>query len=164
MAEVISELPFVDEHATVVDAAAEDVWLALAERLDRSFGGAGAQRYARAVGCAECAPSGPRPLATGSTIVGFRVVAAEPGSRLMLAGRHRFSDYTLTFRLDDAGGGRTRLRAETRAAFPGILGRTYRLLVIGSGGHVAGLRRLLAATRRQAEHTGLSDGPTAQID
>ncbi|OHV35375.1 hypothetical protein BCD49_04850 [Pseudofrankia sp. EUN1h] len=159
-----TQLPFIDEHTTVVDATPEDVWLALTDRLDRSFRGAGAQRYARAVGCANWAPSGPRPLAVGSTIVGFRVAAAVPGSYLTLAGRHRFADYTLAFRLDDAGAGRIRLRAESRAAFPGVPGRTYRLLVIGSRGHVVGLRRLLAATRRQAERPGPAGAPTSQID
>jgi hypothetical protein len=33
--------------------------------------------------------------------------------------------------------------AETRAVFPGPAGKLYRLLVIGSGAHVAVMRRML---------------------
>ncbi len=34
---------------------------------------------------------------------GFRVAAARPAEELALAGRHRFSDYALVFRLDPVG-------------------------------------------------------------
>jgi hypothetical protein len=56
----------------------------------------------------------------------------------------------LIFRLA-AGDHRTTLCAETRAAFPGIGGRVYRGLVIGTGGHVLVVRGLLRAARRYAE-------------
>ncbi|MDN3352013.1 hypothetical protein [Actinomadura sp. DC4] len=135
--------PFLDEHRTVVAADAEEVWRALVETLDRTFSRAGG--YARTVRCADATSSGPRPLAEGSTIPGFRVASATPGSELVLAGRHRFSVYTLTFRLEAAGAGRSLLRAESRAAFPGLAGGVYRLLVVGTGGHVIGVRRLLAS-------------------
>ncbi|MFE5907644.1 hypothetical protein ACFQ6B_00900 [Streptomyces wedmorensis] len=70
------------------------------------------------------------------------------GRELALAGAHRFSTYSLVFRIEDLGDGRARLRAETRAAFPGMAGRIYRLLVIGSGGHAIGMRRMLAGYRK----------------
>jgi hypothetical protein len=61
------------------------------------------------------------------------------------------SRYALVFHLEARGPSRSRLSAETRATFPGRPGRAYKLLVIGSRGHVVGVRRLLAATRRRAE-------------
>jgi hypothetical protein len=147
----IADLPRVDEHATTVAAGVDDVWRSLTETLDRALSRAGAATYARAVGCADCTASGPRPLAAGSTMPGFRVVRAVPGSELALAGRHRFSSYTLIFRLERVGSDRSHLRAETRAAFPGLAGGLYRLLVIGSGGHVVAVRRLLSAVQRRSE-------------
>ncbi|WP_037604933.1 hypothetical protein [Streptacidiphilus rugosus] len=144
-------LPLVDEHATVVVAEADAVWRSLGETLDRSFSGARSARFAGLVGAADRVASGPRPLAEGSTFPGFRVVGALPGRELVLEGRHRFSVYSLVFRLDEAGPGRVRLRAETRAEFPGLAGGVYRALVIGTGGHVLLTRRLLGAVRRRCE-------------
>jgi hypothetical protein len=103
------------------------------------------------VGCADDTASGPRPLAEGSTVPGFRVVAAVPGSELVLEGSHRFSSYALTFRLEEVSAGRSRLRAESRAEFPGVTGGVYRLLVVGTGGHVVVVRRLLSAVKRRCE-------------
>ena len=147
----ISQLPYVDEHVTVVAAGVDDVWRALSDTLDRASSRPGAAAYCRAVGCADCTASGPRPLVEGSTIPGFRVVIAVPGSELALAGRHRFSSYALIFRLEQVDSGRSRLRAESRAAFPGVAGRIYRLLVIGTGGHVVAVRRLLSRIKRGSE-------------
>jgi hypothetical protein len=142
-------LPLIDEHATEIEAGVDDVWSALSEQMDRSF--PGMSGYARVVGCVDYASSGPRPLAEGSTVPGFRVAAAVPGSVLALEGRHRFSSYALTFRLEHLAAGRTRLRAESRAAFPGTTGGIYRLLVIGTGGHVVAMRVLLSGIRHRAE-------------
>lgn len=143
-------LPYVDEHAIVVDRGAEEVWAAVVEAADRRFSGDLAVRYARLVGCAEPAPSGPRPLTEGSTITGFRVESATPGSELVLRGSHRFSSYTLTFRIDPLVSGGVCLRAETRAAFPGPAGLLYRLFVIQSRGHAVLMRRMLAGIAERA--------------
>jgi hypothetical protein len=148
----ITSLPHVDEHATVIDAGAEAVWRSLGETLDRSFSRPRVAGYARLVGSADRTAAGPRPPAEGSTFPGFRVVSAIPGRELVLAGCHRFSSYALIFRLDQIGPQRSRLRAETRATFPGLMGGVYRLLVIGTGGHVVGMRRMLATIRRRAEY------------
>ena len=75
---------------------------------------------------------------------------------LALAGRHRFSSYALIFRLDDLGTHGTRLRAETRAEFPGVKGRLYRTLVIGTRAHVIVTRALLAAVERHSESSARS--------
>ncbi|MGX4693362.1 hypothetical protein [Streptomyces sp. JNUCC 63] len=96
-------LPHVDEHTTVVAAGADAVWRGIGEVLDHTFAGAGAAGYARLVGCADVTVSGSRPPAEGSTVPGFRVVAAVPGRELVLTGRHRFSSYALIFRLEPAG-------------------------------------------------------------
>ncbi|MFE8950301.1 hypothetical protein [Streptomyces sp. NPDC007856] len=138
---------------TDIAAEVDEVWRCLGAELDRSFSRPRTAGYARLVGAAERRASGPRPLAAGSTIPGFRVVAALPGRELALQGRHRFSAYALIFRLDANGPGRSRLRAESRAAFPGLAGGLYRWLVIGTGAHVFGMRRLLSAIRRRCEDT-----------
>jgi len=145
------DLPFVDENEVLVAAGADEVWAALLDGLDRAFSGAAAERYVRFVGGRPSGPAGPRPLGLGATLAGFAVVDAQGPSALGLEGRHRFSDYRLSFRLEALGPHATRLCAETRAAFPGVGGALYRALVIGSGGHRLGLRRLLAGIRRAAE-------------
>ncbi|MEV0224801.1 hypothetical protein [Streptomyces sp. NPDC050704] len=147
----IASMPYLDEHATDIAAGVDDVWRSLGETLDRSFSRPGAAGYARLVRAADRAASGPRPLAEGSTFPGFRVVSAIPGRELVLEGRHHFSSYALIFRLEPVDPGRSRLRAESRAAFPGLAGSLYRRLIMGTGGHVKGMRRLLAAVRRRAE-------------
>ncbi len=142
------DLPFIDEHETDIEASADEAWSALLEAAGQLFDGRIAPRYARAVRCEDVAATGPRPLAEGATIPGFRVTTLVPGSELVLSGRHRFSEYSLRFRIAPNGADQSRLRAETRAAFPGAAGRVYRLLVIGTGGHEVAVRRLLARVRR----------------
>ncbi|WP_256967164.1 hypothetical protein [Streptomyces caniscabiei] len=148
-------LPYVDEHTILVEADADEVWWALAEALDWAFSRPAAVRYAKLVGCADHTASGPRPPVEGeTTFPGLRTLTAIPGSRLTLLGRHRFSSYTLTFHLDAPGPDQpdhTRLRAETRAVFPGPAGGLYRLLTLGTGTHAKLTRRLLTTTRLQAE-------------
>jgi hypothetical protein len=48
-------------------------------------------------------------------------------------------------------GGGTRVTAQTWAAFPGIRGRLYRAMVIGSGGHRVVVRRMLRNIAAQAD-------------
>jgi hypothetical protein len=76
---------------------------------------------------------------------GFAVAASVPGERLELAGRHRFSRYVLEFSLRDGAEGTTRLAARSFAEFPGIHGRAYRALVIGTRLHVLATRGMLRA-------------------
>jgi hypothetical protein len=146
-----SPLPYVDKLMVDVGAEREATWAALLRVVERSFASARGRGPARLLACEDTEPSGPRPLAQGSAFPGFHVETAEPGSRLVLAGRHRFSTYLLTFRLEDAGPGGTKLTAETRAAFPGLKGSIYRALVIGTRMHVLVTRRLLSAAKRRAE-------------
>jgi hypothetical protein len=146
-------LPHVDEHSLVVEAGREATWEALLRVAEGSVSSAGAPRYARLVGCADTEASGPRPLAEGSAFPGFHVATAAAPAELALAGSHRFSDYALIFRLEQLDGGRTRVRAETRAEFPHLKGAIYKGLVIGTRLHVLATRRVLAGVKRNAERS-----------
>lgn len=147
VAGAVSDLPFIDKHAVEVAATPEGTWQALLRHWERSL----PSWFARLLGCQDSRPSGPRPLAQGSAVVGFHVEDCEPPRRLVLAGSHRFARYQLIFHVEAVGEGRSRLSAETRAEFPGLLGRIYRLLVIGCGPHILATRWILGGIRRRAE-------------
>jgi hypothetical protein len=147
----IARLPHIDEHVIDIAADVDDVWPVLTETLDRTFSRATMASFARIVGCADSTATGRRPLTEGSTMPGFRVVAAVPGSELVLEGRHRFSSYALIFRLERGSLGRSRLRAESRGSFPGLAGGVYRLFIIGTDGHVVAVRRVLSVIKRLCE-------------
>jgi hypothetical protein len=139
----MERLPYIDEHVTNIGAPRERVWVALTEVLRREIGGGSG--IARALGCDPVRGTPRFDGSPGQTLPGFRVVEAEQGSKLALRGRHRFSEYQLTFLLEEG-----RLRAQTHAAFPGALGRLYRAAVIGTGGHRIVTRRLLRHIARRA--------------
>ena len=82
---------------------------------------------------------------------GFPSRREDPGSGLLLDGRHPFSRYRLGFHLDRLGPARTRVRATTEAEFPGPHGLVYRTLVIGTRLHVLAVRRMLRQLKRAAE-------------
>jgi hypothetical protein len=148
-----NELPHVDEHVVEVEAGSEVAWKALSRVVESSVSTGVAPLFARLLGCSDVLATGPRPLAPGSTVPGFHVESARTPTELALAGRHRFSAYALIFRLEEIGGNRTRIRAETRAEFPGARGTVYRALVIGTGLHVLATHRILAAAKRDAERS-----------
>ena len=81
---------------------------------------------------------------------GFEVEREIPGEQLDMAGRHRFSRYRLVFELADAADNETRLSARTYAEFPGLHGRVYRALVIGTRLHVLATNQILRSIRRAA--------------
>jgi hypothetical protein len=153
-----AELPWIDEHAAEIGAPAAVVWPALLRTVERMTAGGAAPRYARAVGCADTEPGGPRPLEVGSTFPGFHVAELIPERLLVLSGSHHFSDYSLSFALEPLGGVRTRLVAETRADFPGLKGRAYRAAVIGTRMHVLVVRRVLGRVRRRVERAPAGGG------
>ena len=156
----MERLPYIDQHSKTFAADEAATWrvIAVLRGTDQPVW----RSYLQLVGCDPTEATGdwrgePR---LGATIPGFRVESVHAPRRLVLTGRHRFSRYELTFVLARSelagGGGRgTRLRAETRAVFPGVTGTLYRALVIGSGAHVVATRRLLSlvgkvASRREA--------------
>ncbi|MEB4208522.1 DUF2867 domain-containing protein [Mycobacterium sp. 94-17] len=115
----MERLPYIDEHAITIDAGREDTWAALLRVMCRD-------------------PHDP------STVpFGFALDEAVPPARFALKGRHLFAVYRWVFELDELDGARTRLRAVTWADFPGIHGKAYRALVIGSGGHRVVVRQTL---------------------
>ena len=153
MSTATESLPHVDEHSVIVEADRAVTWDSLLRVVEASVSSGAAPRFARVLGCTDTSPSGPRPLARGSVLSGFHVAVAEGPAELALAGRHRFSSYAMIFRLDDLGGGRTRVRAETRAEFPHLKGTIYRALVIGTRMHILVTRRILSGVKRHAERS-----------
>ncbi len=147
-----SDVPFIDEHTIEIEASTAAVWETLVQQVGGLFGGSVAPRYARVVGCEDQTVGGPQPLAEGSTLPGFHVEIFTPPNELVLAGRHRFSTYVLRFRTEAISPTRSRLHAETRAAFPGVAGGIYRLAVIGTGGHAVVVRRMLSRVKCSTLH------------
>lgn len=127
----MSSLPFVDEHVIHTKASAEKRRAAIAKV---------AHAMAR-----RAAPRAFAALWHLEPVSGFAVEEETP-ERVTLVGRHRFSRYELAFEID----GDT-VRARTSAEFPGVAGRLYRALVIGSGGHRLAVRSMLRKIRRRAE-------------
>ncbi|MCV2489127.1 hypothetical protein OF117_07100 [Geodermatophilus sp. YIM 151500] len=146
----LERLPPVDEHAVLVAAPPEAVYDAVLAILATTFGTGRARLVAGLLGCDPPSTAAWRRPAVGSSVPGFRVVAADRPGLLVVAGRHRFSRYGIVFRVQPAGRW-VRVRAETRAAFPGPHGAAYRLAVIGSGGHAVTVRRMLRRIARVAE-------------
>ncbi len=83
---------------------------------------------------------------------GFALDEAVRDGEVALVGRHRFSQYRLVFAIaDQAGGPGSTLSVLSYAAFPGVQGRAYRALLLGTGGHVLAVRQMLRAIRAEAE-------------
>jgi hypothetical protein len=145
-------LPFVDELSASCTAPAGRLWQSLITSLPGSS--AGGSILARVLGCDPAAGTPTFTGTSGDAVPGFRVVEAEPGRRLVLEGRHRFSRYRLEFHTDDG-----RLRARTSAAFPGWTGRLYRAAVIASGAHRLVTRTWIGRIARHAERGSRQTGP-----
>jgi hypothetical protein len=144
------DLPFVDEHQVLVRAPAPAVWRSLAAQLTRSRMGSGALAHLLA---AQPRRAEGTLFEEGASVPGFKVCEALPAQNVRLTGHHRFSRYALTLTLIGRPEG-TMLSARTDAEFPGLRGRLYRGLVIGSGAHTILMKRLLQAVRRRAEASG----------
>jgi hypothetical protein len=150
--EVAAALPLIDEHEVAVDASADEVWPFVIAGFTRLTIRAPWRAFAKAIR-AEPDRAGGDPTTIGATVPGFRVVRCVPPTEWGLEGRHLFSRYGLTFRIDPLDGGRCRVTAESRAEFPGPHGTVYRALVIGTGGHVVGVRGILQSIKREAERS-----------
>lgn len=142
----MERLPYIDEHAITVSANRDDTWAALLRVMCRD------------------------PRDPSTVPPGFVLDQARRPERFALKGRHPFAAYRLVFELDAESPDRTRLRAQTWAAFPGLHGKAYRALVIGTGGHriaVRGmLRRIAAAALAGAgdDYTDVFEVPIPQGD
>jgi hypothetical protein len=129
----MERLPYIDEHAITVDAGRADTWSALLRVLCRD-------------------PGDPSTVPTG-----FELDEARPPARFALKGRHPFAVYRWVFELEDQAPHHTRVRAATWAAFPGVHGKVYRALVIGTGGHRVAVRWTLNRIARAAEQADYAD-------
>jgi hypothetical protein len=128
-------LPYVDEHSVDIREPRDVAWTAL-EQFATGLG------FGRGNPLAAILGTQPRG--------GFRVAERVPGERLSLEGRHHFSRYRLVFELVPSTAGAIRLRATTYAAFPGLQGRVYRALVIGSRGHALATAQMVRIIRRRS--------------
>ena len=146
----MTDLPYIDRHTVEAKASRDAVWTALCAALPRFVSAPGSGIVARATGLRDTGSTAVPFPDEGAALLGFRVTRSTPPTRLLLEGRHRFSRYALDFRIDEALGGSV-LSAETKARFPGLAGRLYRGLVIGTGSHAVILKRLLQSVRRRAE-------------
>lgn len=116
----MERLTYIDEHAITIDANREDTWSALLTVMCRD------------------------PRDPSTVPIGFVLDEARSPVRFALKGRHPFAVYRWVFELDELDdAARTRLRAATWANFPGMHGKAYRALVIGTGGHRIVVRRTL---------------------
>lgn len=139
-----------DEHSIDVAATADRTWEALVAYVAAAGGSRRGRAVAKRLGCTPGETVG-EPGEIGATIPGFIVARSVAPAVLALIGEHRFARYALIFRLDETAAGPIRLRAETRAEFPGRRGRIYRMLVIGTRGHVLATRSILRSVRDRAE-------------
>ncbi len=130
------ELPYVDEHSIRIPAARELVWTALQHYVASSL--------------VTAEPSLLRRLLGTEPATGFSVADSIDAERMTLVGRHRFARYLLTFELADVSERSTQVRAQSYAAFPGVRGRVYRMLVIGTRAHVVATNHVLRSVRRLA--------------
>lgn len=127
----MERLPYIDEHAITVDANRADTWSALLRVLCRD------------------------PHDPSSVPRGFVLDEARPPERFVCKGRHPFAVYRWVFELDGESEDRTRVRSATWADFPGVHGKIYRALVIGTGGHRIAVRWTL----KRIAAAALSDRP-----
>jgi Protein of unknown function (DUF2867) len=122
----MERLPYIDEHAISIDASPAEVWSALLSVICRD------------------------PRDPSTVPFGFVLDEATELERLALKGRHPFAVYRWVFELDAEPGNHTRMRALTWAAFPGLHGKIYRALVIGTGGHRVAVRWTLNRVKNTA--------------
>jgi Protein of unknown function (DUF2867) len=139
----MERLPYIDEHAITVDANRAETWSALLRVLCRD------------------------PHDPSAVPIGFVLDEARAPERFALKGHHPFAVYRWVFELDPEPEGHTRLRALTWADFPGIHGKIYRALVIGSGGHRVAVRwtlkRIAATVLAERAQTGATDVDYADV-
>jgi hypothetical protein len=148
----MEQLPYIDEHSILIEAAPARAWEVLVSTLRADLGGPAPAPLRFVLGIQPTDLRGdwretPHP---GDCLPGFAVAESRAPKRLALHGHHRFSRYALVFELDTTSAGHCTLRAQTRAEFPGVIGPVYRALVIGSGVHRLVVRRLLHHAARRA--------------
>jgi hypothetical protein len=146
----MERLPYIDEHSITIEATPERTWELLVGMLGR-LGSSVPRPMNRTLGLQPPTRSGSwrGDAQPGDSIPGFGITESEPPKRLELRRGHRFSSYALIFQLEPGKQGKTKLSAQTWAAFPGVTGKLYRAMVIGSRGHRVAVWHMLrqVATR-----------------
>ena len=135
----LDDLPLIDEHSVEIDAPPDAVFDAVRNRFADTLSGRIGMAFSRLWGCDP-------PNA-------FEVVEADRPLLIVVAGKHRFSRYGIVFRVAATPSG-SRLSAESRAEFPGVAGRAYRVAVIGTRGHVVATQALLRNIAKSAQVAG----------
>lgn len=145
-------LTYIDEHVRRIESSPERVWGALARMLGGQMGHQLPRLLVVTWGLEPPNRHGEwtTNVSVGDSIPAFTVAEADPPRRLVLRGRHRFSHYELRFELDSREPGGVDIHARTSASFPGLQGRIYHALVIGSGGHRLAVRRMLTQIARRS--------------
>ncbi len=153
----MDDLPYIDEHHVIARAGAAEVWAALIAMMRGQAGSRIPAMMSPVWGLDPARATGDwsLPVGTDDAAPGFGVVEAIAERRLALRGSHRFSTYALDFDLAEVEDG-VRLTATSWGEFPGLHGRAYRALVIGSGGHRLVVRRMITRIARRAEAAGVS--------
>jgi hypothetical protein len=138
----MERLNYIDEHAISVAASRADTWPAVLRTICRD------------------------PLDPSAVPVGFVLDEARPPERFALKGRHPFARYQWVFELDAEAPQRTCVRSVTWAHFPGLHGKIYRALVIGTGAHRVVVRWTLKriAARALAGRTQISGDAADYVD
>ncbi len=147
----MERLPYIDEHSSTIEADPERTWELLIGMLGR-LGSSVPLPMNRALGLQPSKRSGSwrGDAQSGDSIPGFGVAESERPKRLELRGDHRFSQYALIFELEPGKQGKTKLSAQTWAAFPGLTGKFYRAMVIGSRGHRVAVWHMLRQVAARA--------------
>ena len=146
----VDELPRIDEHACVIRAGVDDVYPIAVRTLLAGFTGLTARIIATVLGREPADVSTDQTPRVGRTVAGFAITQLEPPHLLVLRGRHHFSRYAIVLTLEPHPAG-SRCVIESRGEFPGLPGRVYETLVIGSHGHVMAVRHVLRSIRTAAE-------------
>ena len=100
----LDDLSPIDEHRLTVAAPPDVVWDATLESVGASFSAPWPRRLARLLGTDSALTSGWKRPAVGSTIPGFRIVAAHRPDLVVISGSHRFSRYGIAFRIEPSAG------------------------------------------------------------
>jgi hypothetical protein len=151
--EIDSALPSIDVHEISVNVPPSVAWPAVIAVFERLTTRPAWRLYAKAV---RCKPD--RAIGDGSTVTvgdalpGFLVTRCGAPTEWAFEGEHLFSRYALTFRITPVESAHCRIAAHSCAEFPGVHGSMYRAMVIGSGGHENGVRRILRSIKTEAEH------------
>jgi hypothetical protein len=150
--EIDSALPCIDEHEISLNVPAPVAWNAVVAVFGRLTTRPAWRVFSKAVRCKPDHAVGTA-VTAGDAVPGFLVARSEAPTEWALEGEHLFSRYGLTFRIAPVDSGHCRVAAHSSAEFPGLHGKIYRAMVIGSGGHAIGVRRILRSIKTEAEHS-----------